>query len=309
MDLKILSVVLILALMILLTGAGLYKTFQKCNISGWKALIPIYNLALLLKIIKKPVWFVVFIIVPILSNLLVPYIYIQLLKKFDIKGFWKILLSNLFLFISLPVLGFSKKLIYSNPEAEEKYSFGKDIGNWAYSIAIAISLVVFIKCLNIFWFQNYRIPTRAMESNLLIGDHIFVNKFVIGPRLPQTPIALPFNHNTIPFLGVKSYLPSVQLPYIRIGGTPGIKRNDIVVFNFPEGDTVCLESPEISYYALIRDQAGQLNFMNPEISGSAAEALARQQLSGQFNIVTRPLDRIDNYVKRCVGLPRRYIGN
>jgi signal peptidase I len=288
----------------LLTVAGLYKTFEKLNQKGWKALIPIYNIIILLKTIKRPGWLVIFLIVPVISSLLFPYIYIQLLKRFGIKSFWKILLSNVFLFISLPVLGFSGKLSFNPlPDTEEKYSFRKDIGNWGNSVVVFLVLVLLIKCLNTFWFQNYKIPTGAMESNLMVGDHIFVNKFVTGPRLPITPIAFPFQYHTIPVLNIKSYVSTLQLPYFRIGGTPKIKRNDIVVFNFPEGDTVCLESRDVSYYALIRRQAEMIKFSDPKFSDSTATDIARQQLSSQFTIIARPLDRIDNYVKRCVGLP------
>lgn len=281
-----------------LTFAGLYKTFKKSNQSGWKALIPIYNIIILLKIIKRPVWLVVLLIIPIISNLLIIYIYIHLLNKFGIKSFWKILLSNVFIFISLPVLGFSSKLSISHPENDELYSFKKDIGNWINSVIVSLVLI-----LATIWFQNYLIPTGAMESNLMVGDHIFVNKFVTGPRLPITPIAHPFQHNTIPFLNINSYVSTIQLPYFRFRGAPKIKRNDIIVFNFPEGDTVCLESRDVSYYTLLRNQAEMIKLADPGFNDSTATAMARQQLNSQFTIVARPLDRIDNYVKRCVGIP------
>lgn len=283
-------------------AAGLFLIFKKSGEQGWKAFIPIYNLVILLKIIQKPLWFVVLIIVPLISNLLLPYIFIQIFRKWGIHNFWKILAGNVFLLISIPILGFSRRSIVKT-ESPPKYNLINDLTTWGFAIVVALVSVLFVKGLNTFWFQNYKIPTSAMENNVFRGDHIFVSKLAVGPRLPLTILALPFYQNTIPILNCKSFSTAIQLPYVRLGGTPDIQRNDVVVFNFPEGDTVCLENTSSSYYAMLRENAGHLQLSNPDYTEEQLKGLAKEHISSNFTIVSRPVDCMDTYIKRCTGLP------
>jgi signal peptidase I len=294
-------ILFILILVIAYIG-GLYKIFKKADEKGWKAFIPIYNLIVLLKIVGKPRWFVVFLIVPIISDLIMPYILINTYRRFDIKRFLYLLFGILFSFIFIPIVGFSDKYKFDNT-SYEKYNFSKDLRTWILSIVFALISVLFVKGLNVFWFQNYKLPTSAMENTLLVGDHIFVNKATVGPRLPITPLALPFYQNTIPYLNIPSYTTKLQLPYTRLFGSPTIERNDVVVFNFPEGDTVCLEYPALSYYSLIRMNEQQLSRMNSSLNEDELKQMARQQVWDNYTIIYRPIDRMDSYIKRCVGVP------
>jgi len=164
--------------------------------------------------------------------------------------------------------------------------------------AIAVTLI------NIFLFQNYRIPTGSMEKTLLIGDHLFVSKIAYGPRMPNTPIAFPFMQN----IKIKSWSDLVHWPYKRLYGFGRVKNNDAIVFNFPEGDTVVLEQTATSYYEILRRTARGLKAQNGLPENSTKDEshyidLARKEVRNRFHIVYRPTDRKDNYVKRCIGIP------
>lgn len=171
-----------------------------------------------------------------------------------------------------------------------------------------IFAVIAVTLINIFLFQNYRIPTGSMEKSLLIGDHLFVSKIAYGPRMPNTPVAFPFTQHTMPVFGGKSWSDIVHWPYKRLAGTGKVKNNDAIVFNFPAGDTVVLEEQATSYYEIIRRTARELqqrdSYGNP--SPKPVESYmkdARNEVQSRFNIVYRPVDRRDNYVKRCIGIP------
>ena len=122
-----------------------------------------------------------------------------------------------------------------------------------------IFAVIAVTIINIFLFQNYKIPTGSMEKTLLIGDHLYVSKVAYGPRLPNTPLSFPFTQHTMPLTtNVKSYLDWIKLPYKRLAGFGKVKRDDAVVFNFPAGDTVVIEHQNLSYYSIVRDSANML---------------------------------------------------
>lgn len=172
-----------------------------------------------------------------------------------------------------------------------------------------IFAVIAVTIINIFLFQNYKIPTGSMEKSLLIGDHLYVSKVAYGPRIPNTPIAFPFTQHTMPLTQkTKSYLEWIKLPYKRLAGFGKIKRDDPVVFNFPAGDTVVIQQQSVSYYQVIRDHAMQLRMMDKNIGRAIRSeeeyyALARKQVWEQYDIVVRPVDKRDNYIKRCVAVP------
>jgi signal peptidase I len=168
--------------------------------------------------------------------------------------------------------------------------------------------VIAVTLINIFFFQNYRIPTGSMEKSLLIGDHLFVSKLAYGPRMPNTPIAFPFTQHTMPITKGKSWSNLVQWPYKRLAGLGRIKNNDVIVFNFPAGDTVVLEEQVTSYYEIVRRTAREM--MQRESYGNHTPKsvdyymkAAREEVWDRYTIIYRPVDRRDNYVKRCIGIP------
>lgn len=171
-----------------------------------------------------------------------------------------------------------------------------------------IFAVIAVSLINIFLFQNYRIPTGSMEKSLLIGDHLFVSKIAYGPRMPNTPIAFPFTQNTMPITKGKSWSDLIHWPYKRLAGFGKVRNNDPIVFNFPEGDTVVIEDTATSYYELLRRAVADLHDRDYSITGKVQSydsyiTMARKDMWSRFHIVYRPVDREDNYVKRCIGIP------
>ncbi|MBO5832699.1 MAG: signal peptidase I [Alistipes sp.] len=164
------------------------------------------------------------------------------------------------------------------------------IYGWVHAIIFATVVATLIQ---LYWFQMFVIPTGSMESTLLAGDYILVNKVSYGPRVPMTPLSFPFVHNTMPLNPEKaSFSTSWQRDYRRLSSCGQVERGDVVVFNFPEGDTVVLEMAAMSYYELLRDS---------RLGGSVAER--RKNIAENFTLAVRPLDKKENYIKRCVGVP------
>ncbi|MDO4948815.1 MAG: signal peptidase I [Bacteroidales bacterium] len=159
------------------------------------------------------------------------------------------------------------------------------IMGWVDAIVFALVAVYFV---NLFFFQNYVIPSSSLEKSLLVGDYLFVSKCSYGARIPQTPLHMPLTQHTLPVLNCKSYLDCVQWDYKRVKGLGEVQLNDIVVFNFPAGDTVALKVQAEDIYRLDREYGRESIERNPEMFGK---------------IVSRPVDMRENYVKRCVGLP------
>jgi signal peptidase I len=169
-----------------------------------------------------------------------------------------------------------------------------------------IFAVIAVSLINIFLFQNYRIPTPSMEKSLLVGDHLFVSKLAYGPRMPNTPIAFPFTQHTMPITRGKSWSEIVEWPYKRLKGTGEVKNLDPIVFNFPAGDTVVVEDQATSYYEIVRGRARELRDRD-RFSGSYKTPeqylnQARREVWEDNTVIFRPVDRRDNYVKRCIGI-------
>jgi signal peptidase I len=169
-----------------------------------------------------------------------------------------------------------------------------------------IFAVIAVSLINIFLFQNYRIPTPSMEKSLLVGDHLFVSKLAYGPRMPNTPIAFPFTQNTMPLTNGRSWSNLITWPYKRLKGLGKVRNNDPIVFNFPAGDTVVLEETSNSYYEIVRRRARELQEMEGETLKKPKSyylQMARKEIWDKYTVIYRPVDRRDNYVKRCIGIP------
>lgn len=267
---------------------GLYKIFEKAGYPGWKALIPFYNYTIWLKIIHKPKWWLFFLVLPFINMIVLLLMRAELANHFGKHGFGHHLIAWLFPFIYLPYLGFHPQVKYVGYSDKNKLKKSA-IREWADAIVFAVIAATIIRT---FIIEAFTIPSSSMERTLLNGDYLFVSKLSYGPRIPITPLSIPFVHSTI--FDRKSYIESVQLPYYRLPGFGKVQRNDIVVFNFPEGDTVALKNTNTSYYGWYRQKAYQ-----KRISFSAA----RQELWHESEIVYRPIDKKDNYIKRCVAVP------
>ncbi|WP_299525272.1 signal peptidase I [uncultured Lutibacter sp.] len=239
---------------------GTWKLYVKAGRKSWEALIPVYNAIILMKIINRPTWWVILLFIPIINLLMFPVVWIETIRSFGKT-------STIDSFLAVLTLGFYTYYInyLTNVNYIEDRSLKSrtELGEWVSSIVFAIVAATLV---HTYFMQPYTIPTSSLEKSLLVGDFLFVSKFHYGARLPMTTIAAPMVHDSLPLTKAKSYLKIPQLPYIRIPGFQDIKRNEIVVFNWPV-DTV----------RFFRDYS---------------------------NIhIDKPIDKKSNYVKRCVGIP------
>ena len=156
---------------------------------------------------------------------------------------------------------------------------------WREWVDAAVFAIVAATLIRTFLFEAYTIPTGSMEGTMLVNDFLFVSKLAYGPRIPMTPLAVPLVHNTMPFTGGKSYTEAVKWGYHRLPGFGNVERNDVVVFNYPGGDTV------------LADQSGETDYYQ------ACRVNGRDNILANYKIITRPVDKEDNYIKRCIGVP------
>ena len=205
--------------------------------------------------------------------------------------------GNLWLLLGLVVIYdfyisrlFYRYVWHRNAELCRKSRCYKTIYEWVNAIVFA---TVVASLVHIFIFQMYVIPTSSMEKSLLIGDYLYVSKVAYGPQMPNTPLSFPFVHHTMPFSTTrKSFSEAVKWPYHRLKGLGRVRRGDVVVFNFPAGDTVLLEKQNVTYYDELR--AYEQAYGRKE---------GRRRLFDEYTVITRPVDKRENYIKRCVALP------
>lgn len=205
------------------------------------------------------------------------------------------------------------KIIPWNFWKTSKNSAVRTVMSWVDAIVFALVAVYFV---NTFFFQNYQIPSSSLEKSLLVGDFLFVSKMSYGPRVPNTPLSMPLAQHTLPVLNCKSYIDFPQWGYKRAPGFGKVKRNDIVVFNFPAGDTVALNKQDEDFYKISYREGRKV------VPNLNMDSLTREQQKVVYDsyytegrklvmenptvfgkIVVRPVDRRENYVKRCIGLP------
>ncbi|MDE5417661.1 signal peptidase I [Labilibaculum sp. DW002] len=177
---------------------------------------------------------------------------------------------------------------------------------WIDAIIFAVVAATIIR---MFFIEAYTIPTSSMEKSLLVGDYLFVSKVAYGPKIPNTPLSFPFAHHTMPTTTkTKSYLEWINWPYKRLAGITEIKRNDVVVFNFPAGDNIIVGQENPDYYSRIRQIVNSIKGSDMK-KGRQVQAdsyykkIARKHLADNNEISSRPVDKRENYIKRCVAMP------
>lgn len=364
---------ILIYLMLVLHIVTLPKIFEKGGIKEtWKGYVPVYNYLVWLKLVGKPWWWIFFGIVPLVNLIvmvalhvetarlfgkfsakdtilciLVPWYYIPYLGFKDENQFtnepvaWKkkeyrekrFLHDHITLFFIAPFVGHAVLLIFKLIGSKQREGKGSMEYEWTNAIGFAVVAATIIR---VFFFEAFTIPTGSMEKTMRIGDYLFVNKMKYGARSPMTPLSVPFVHNRIPGTFMKSYVTWIEASYLRLPGYGDFERGDIMVFNWPVGDSVILHESVVAhdYYSFVRDQA-LLRYMratnqlpHPEVlkefnkKASKYMEQTRQHLieGGDFiefnnqqmayvtkleetdGLQTLTLDKKENYVKRCVAI-------
>jgi signal peptidase I len=344
---------IILLLLFIEYSIFLPKIFAKANQEPWKGYVPVYNLMVMLKIMKKPWWWILFLLAPGVNLLMLMAMNLELARTFGLFETGDTLLSIFLPHVALPKIALKKEIQYVGPTdwKNEKHREVRKVSDMIvlglvsvgiFNVAIALYKMVGAKdkpghktivkewgdallfaivaasIIRAFFLEAFKIPTPSMEKNLLVGDFLFVSKISYGPKIPQTPVAFPFVHHTLPFVETKSYLNIFELPYFRLPGLGGVQRNDVVVFNFPAGDSVQLDRQNETYYQIVTNEAFRMfmategrNYANGplqiiaefEKKKSYYKAFYRNQLIENGNYTVRPVDKEDHYIKRCVAVP------
>lgn len=292
---------------------SLMPLFKKAGKPSWKALVPFQNLAIWCQLVGRSPLHALWLLFPIVNIFIYAGLAIDLVRSFGKHTFWQSVIAVIFAPFYFAYLGLSKQEKYWAPVLEKEREFRKQLeeasaaGNeraitklqqdnpfkkgpvreWAEAIIFAVFAAAFIR---MFLIEAYVIPTPSMEDSLLVGDFLFVSKAHYGIRMPQTVAMIPLLHNRIPLLDRESYLKKPQLEYNRLKPLEKIDRNDPIVFNYPEGDSVYV-FPGRTWSIYDFRRGIQDPFINAAVQ------------SGQKPLTARPLDKMDHYIKRCIGIP------
>ena len=248
---------------------GTWKLYEKAGRKSWEAAIPVYNAIILMKIINRPTWWTALLFVPVINVFMFIVVWVETARSFGKNTTKDTLLVIFTLGFYIYYLNYVENVVYKRDRSlVAATKAGDTISSLLFAIIVATLVHTYV-------IQPFNIPTSSLEKSLLVGDFLFVSKFHYGAKTPKTAVAIPMVHDSIPFvrlsdsipfLNGRSYLRHPQYPSFRLPGLQEIKRNDIVVFNWPV-DTVYK----------FRDKSGKH--------------------------VYKPVDKKSNYVKRCVGIP------
>ncbi len=361
---------ILIYLTILMHFAVLWKIFEKAGRPKWEGFIPIYNYFIWLKILKKPWWWIFLLFIPFVRLIITVALHVETMRLFGRYSAKETILCIVLPWYYLPKIAFddtiqvAKPTDWSKKEDREKrtlhdhitlffmapfighfilFAFkllgAKDKPNkksmpaeWTDALGFAIVAATIIRT---FTFEAFTIPTGSMEKTMLIGDYLFVNKLKYGPKIPETPLSIPFIHNRIPGTMIPSYVEWIKNNYFRLPGYGKIERRDIMVFNWPVGDSVILHSEVVAhdYYSFVRDGAFQRAGKTVPVQGKDGRIYnefvpmkskdfekikdkafdkERKRLAegggiGSFiketeGVLHLPNDKKENYIKRCVGI-------
>ena len=256
-----------------LTRVGLSKMFKSAGQKAVMAWIPILSWWYWIKIVGRPKWYMIGMVIPGVNILFSFNITLDILRSFGKNGYWQQLTGTVFSFIYFPILAF-KDLKYYGPAGDRDWKEANvpkhnGLREWGDAILFAAYVAGGMRAI---YFDLYQIPTPSMESNLMVGDYLVVSRAKIGMRIPMSPISVPVL-STKQIMGVKAYSDLLELPYMRLPGWYTIKNNDIIVFNWPADDD------------------------------ANADGISDYKQSETGMDLNLPIDKKDNYVKRCVGIP------
>jgi signal peptidase I len=289
---QIFVLLLIQLALLLLPAFGLSLLFKKAGAPTRSAYIPFYNTWVIQELGGRPKHWVFWQLLPIAGWFITMAIYVEFVKNFGKFRLWEHALAALLPFFYFPAIGYDPATRFLGPAGARLHKKGK-AREWVDAGVFAIVAATLIRT---FVFEAYVIPSGSMEKTLLVNDYLFVSKFAYGPRIPLTPLAIPFVHNTLPIGDRKSYLDWPKLPYIRWFASP-VKRGDCVVFNLPIGDTV-INLPE---YQSLRPYYDVIRALGNGNSDSGRQIVLKDP--DQYPLIMRPIDKEENYIKRCVAIP------
>ena len=301
------SILIFLIVSYILLSISLFLLFPKAGVPAIKGLIPGVNFVEWCKIIGRKPSYALWLLFPIVNIFIYCAMAVDMVRSFDKLKFWHSAIAVIYAPAIFTAIALNKKDKYVSPiiprEHEYKQQINEAIKNnkprlaekliksnpyhksglreWTEAIVFAVFAAAFIR---MFLLEAYKIPTPSMEGSLLVGDFLFVSKAHYGIRMPMTVAMIPLLHNTIPLFGGESYLEKPSLPYYRLPALESIDRNEPIVFNWPVGDSVYL-SPSRSYTA-------------HQVKTSQAAA----QDVGDAKLITRPIDKKDHYIKRCIAI-------
>lgn len=355
----------------------MWKIFPKMGEPAWKAFIPLYNYFVWIRLCNQKWYWSLLMLIPGVHIVMWMVFNVSMIRRFGYYGVGDTLQGVFFpyimffkisgdekihtvemtdwtdekqvkarnagdhtvLFLALPIVGHAIVLVLSLLKIKPKKSKKTLVKEWGDAIVFALVAASVIRT---YVFEPFQIPTPSMEKTLLVGDFLFVNKTAYGPKVPVTPFSFPLVHNTIPWVNIKSYAPIETLEYTRLPGYTDVERNDVMVFNYPSGDTAVYD-PRMpdglmghNYHEILRNEAFYLAQWNAvefeknkeyylskarkaindkrKISGKVDDVV-RDQSGGilykrgvKFDgigdgLVYRPVDKRENYIKRCVALP------
>lgn len=285
------------ALYIALLFVVLPKVFAKAGRPAWQGAVPIYNLVVWNKVLGKPWYWLILLLAPGVNLLMLIIYNVNTSIVLGKRSFKDHVVMAVLPWVELPKLAFGSqyKWVGPIPKGEIRRNL---LGQWGDAILFAVIVATAFRT---FTFEAFTIPTESMEKSLLVGDYLFVSKLSYGPRLPMTPVTFPFTHHTLPLTDhTPSFTNWFELPYMRLPGFGKPERGDAVVFNFPEGDTVVANFQNMSYYQLAR-MSGRNNLLERHrVVFTMPDGRTGSRPAG--DILVRPVDKQENYIKRCVAV-------
>jgi signal peptidase I len=287
-----LIVYLVATLLVLLPAPGFARLFVKAGLPAWKAYVPFYNTWCMQVLAGRPRHWVFWQFIPVMGWFITPGIFIEFVKAYGRFSLLDHTLAALLAPFYFPWLAAQEQTAYVGKHGVEKYVKPA----WREWFDAAVFAIVAATLIRTFVFEAYTIPSGSMEKSLLVNDFLFVSKLSYGPRIPNTPLSVPFMHNYFPFGSDKSSYTKVgSLPYIRWFTHP-VKRGDAVVFNFPAGDTV-INLPDYQSKDPYYDVCRRLG--NGNIDAGRKIVLSEPE---NYPLAIHPADKTDHYIKRCVAI-------
>ncbi|MBL7796596.1 MAG: S26 family signal peptidase [Saprospiraceae bacterium] len=311
------TVLIFLIVLYFLLGLSMMKLFEKAGIPGWKALVPGLAAVEWCKMVGRKPAFAAWLLFPVVNLFIYAGLCIDMVRSFGKHGFWDAVLSVVYAPIPFFLIGRNPKDRYNGPILDQEREYHQQVHEateqndkaalrkleatnpfkksqlreWSEAIIFAVFAAAFIR---MFLIEAYVIPTSSMEGSLKVGDYLFVSKAHYGIRTPMTVLQFPLIHNRFSnnegLLARESYLRNPSLPYFRLPAIEQVDHNEPVVFNFPAGDSVII-TPNRTYdvYQWRReiDMLRRLNRPTPPMP----------------EVVARPIDKKDHYIKRCIGMP------